>query len=150
MNKHSVKEKENTVELDVDTNIYDLDVVYSASYNFLDRAYIVLDGDPKKTVKVSLRGKDKMSKEDLESLAGNFFNELISCDIRLKVSKKNKAIREYIVGTALMGSSPVLQKKVEEECVGITGTSSDAQEEDPLGITMTWEEKNDKEKGKEK
>ncbi len=147
MGKFNIKEKENVVEVSADTEIYSMDAIYSASYNLLDRAYIILDGDSKKTVKVSLKGKEKLDKNKLEELADTFFNELISSEIRIKISNKNRLVREYIISAALVGASPELRKKLGEETVGAGGvdSSEDSWDDDPLGIAVSWEAKYKKE-----
>ncbi len=153
MEKINTKEKDNLVLLSIDTKIYDLEVIYAASYNFLDKAYIILDGDPEKVVNVFLKGKEKLNNVELEKLGNLFFNELISSDIRMKISKKNKAIREYIVSSALLGASPVLRKKVEEECSDVKGEENSEEEgwdDDPLGIAVSWEAKYKKNEEKKK
>ncbi len=143
MEKINIKKEDNIAEVGIDTSIYSIDAIYSASYNFLDKAYIVLDGDPKKTVKVSLKGKEKLDKDKLEELADSFFNELISSEIRIKISTKNKLIREYIISAALVGASPELRKKLEAESgnTNTTGKEDNEWDEDPLGIAVSWEAK---------
>ena len=37
--------------------IYPIDVVYAAAYVMIDRAFIILDGDPKEEIKVEIRKK---------------------------------------------------------------------------------------------
>ena len=64
-----------SVVLSINPKLYALETVYSAAYVFLDRAYILLDGDPEKEILVKLKPKQK---EDLDKLGGEFFNELIN------------------------------------------------------------------------
>ena len=49
-----------SVKVSVDTKIYPLDVIYSSAYVFLDKAYILLDGNPEEVVVVELRPKEEM------------------------------------------------------------------------------------------
>ncbi len=146
MKKTKIEEKDNSVLIDIDSKLYDLNVVYNAAYNFLDRAYVVLDGDPEDVIKITLKAKEKSNKKTLEELAGNFFNELVGARIRADISNKNKAIREYIISADLIGASPELRKKIEQEHdVDSGGEDDDAWDDDPLGIAMSWEAKYKKE-----
>ena len=54
----------------VNPKIYSLDVVQAAAYVLMDRAYVVIDGDPEKEILVELKPTDK--KEDLEKLGRDF------------------------------------------------------------------------------
>ena len=51
----NLKVKKGFVILTVNPKIYPLETVYSAAYTFLDKAYILLDGDPKKEIIVKLK-----------------------------------------------------------------------------------------------
>ncbi|MFW6025216.1 MAG: His-Xaa-Ser system protein HxsD [Candidatus Woesearchaeota archaeon] len=135
-----INKKEKCVYALVDPNFYPLEAVYDAAYNFLDRAYILFDGDPQKEIKVRLKGKEELNKSELELLAKEFFNELINSGLRRKISKKNKNIREYMVSAALIGASKDLQNKIHKE--SIDSEEDNNWEEDPLGIATTWEEQN--------
>lgn len=140
--KTKINEKNQLVYVLVDPNFYSLDAIYDAAYNFLDRAYILFDGDPKEEIKVRLKGKKKLNKKELEKLADEFFNELINTGLRRKISKNNKNIREYMVSAALIGASQDLQNKIKEESKEISNDNTGAWNDDPMGIATTWEEKN--------
>ncbi len=151
--KIKIKEKENYTLILVDSKLYSLDSVYDAAYNFLDKAYVLLDGDPEKIIEVRLKGKEKLSKKDLRNLANEFFNELINTGIRARISEDNKKIKEYIVSAALIGASKDLQEQIKKEKQGVSLDSLEEEEnwdEDPLGIATPWEEKYKKNKKKEK
>jgi len=118
------------MDIKLNSKIYPLEAILSACYVFIDRAYIFLEGDSKgKTVKVSFKGKVKLSERKLKSLRGEFMNELLHCALRYKISKNNKKIREYIIGRAIYSALPAK-----------SGQTGDYQE-DPLGIAVPWEEK---------
>ena len=157
MEKIKIKEDENLAVVNIDTSMYSIDAIYGAAYNFLDKVYVLLDGDPKKTVQVSLKGKEKMSKKEIEDMAHSFFNELVSLEVRTKISNKNRLIREYIISAALVGASPNIRKKLEEESGAVAKESEDGGlDDDPLGIAVAWEAKynqiegDEQNKGKEK
>lgn len=128
------------LEFKINTKIYPLAAVYRASYLFLDKAYIFLDGEPLKEIKVFFKGKSSVAPkgalEDLEELAGEFYNELLNQLLREKISETNKKVREYIVAKALYSAVPnevdELLKEVED----------DDWQKDPLEIAKTWDEQN--------
>jgi len=140
------KVKDNILEFKINTKIYSLTAIYQTAYLFLDKVYILLDGEPEKEIKVIMKGKNEQKEENgLEKIAGEFYNELLNQLLREKVSQTNAKIREYIVAQALYNAVPnevdELLKEVEEE----------DWQEDPLGIAKTWEEQNRKgEEGKKK
>lgn len=173
--KFNLFKKENKIKFEIDSKLYDLDVIYGAAYSFIDRAYIYLDGNPTKKIEVYLKGKEKLKKEQLKNLAGEFLNELINVQLRYQISEKNKKIREYIASAALMGSSGELQnemkdqrRKIEKEIeakkekkdledIPIPWKNNEQNKEDepewekdPEDIAVPWEEKHGKKKDNEK
>jgi len=69
-----INKDKNSILLNINPQVYDLNVVYTTCYSFLDKAYILIDGDPKFELLVELKPKEK---EDLEKLGRDFNNELI-------------------------------------------------------------------------
>lgn len=144
--KIEIKEDEEAAYALVDSRIYSLEAVYDAAYNFLDKAYILLEGDPEDVIKVRLKSKEDSNEETLEKLANEFFNELINTGLRREISQKNQNIREYMVSAALIGASQELQEKIEEESQDMDDDDNEPTwNDDPLGIAQTWEERNDEE-----
>lgn len=82
----------------INPKIYSMDVIFSAAYVFIDRAYVVIDGDPEKIVTVLLRSKDD---EDLEKLARDFNEELINYSFYKEKANVNMPLRAAIVQKAL-------------------------------------------------
>jgi len=122
------------MEIRLDLKIYPLEAILNTCYMFIERAYIFLDGDTKaRFVKVSIKGKKKLSKKRLVALRGEFMNELLYSVLRYNVSKNNKKIREYIIGRALYSSVSISD-------LGVSKEELDYQK-DPLGIAVPWEEK---------
>jgi len=113
-------------EITVNPKIYPLDVIYAASYVFLDRAYIRLDGDPKKEIKITITPKKG------QSLKKEFENELINYGDYSNRAKATKGIREALMQKALLVNDSV----------------SDDYIDDPEGIAIPWEEKYGKDKPK--
>lgn len=135
--------KDGSIIVKVNPKLYPLDAVYSAAYVFLDRAYVLLDGDPKKEIIVKLKPKRK---ENLEVLSGEFSNELINYADYQKRAEKTRRIREVIMQRALITNDPsVIQINIngdfakamkeleDDEDLGYSG--------DPEGIAMPWEGK---------
>lgn len=69
-----INKEENSILLNINPEIYNLSVVYTTCYSFLDKAYILIDGDPKFELLVELKPKKEY---DLEKLGREFNNELI-------------------------------------------------------------------------
>jgi His-Xaa-Ser system protein HxsD len=146
--KTQIDQNKNQITFWLNTKTYPLEAIYSAAYVFLDRAYIYLDGDPKKEIMVSLKGKTKLTKKGLENLVGEFHNELLNYLLRVEIAKRNQKIREYIVATALVSSLPVesltSSYQLPEEIL------KEDWKKDPLGIAVPWEEKYNKKINKKK
>lgn len=140
MNKISgeIKKDENRIQFILDSKVYSLEAIYSAAYTFIDKCYIYLDGDPKKELTVSLKGKNNLTKEELLNLEGEFRNELLNYLLRVEIASRNQNVREYIVGSALLSSLP---NDVLDEPLTDDDGEEENWEEDPLDITTPWEEK---------
>ncbi len=120
--------------------IYPLEAILNACYMFIDKVYIHLDTDSEgKYVKVEFKSKAKGSKKQLSHLREKFMNELLHSTLRYKINKNNKKIREYIVGKALYSALiPAAIPTFTEEALDYR--------QDPLGISIPWEEKYGKQK----
>lgn len=121
------------VTVSVNPKIYSLDVVYSASYVLMDKAYIVINGDPEEEIVVEIRPKKG---EVSEKLGRDFNNELINYAVYRSQAEVNKGVKEAIVARALMtnaGEIPEVkaEAKIEEQ----------SYIDDPEGIAIPWEEK---------
>jgi len=101
--KSNLSIKKGCVVISLNPKVYPLEAVYSAAYVFLDRAYILLDGDPKKEIFVELKPKNK---EDLEKLGWDFNNELINYADYEARAKKTRKIREVLLQRALITNCP--------------------------------------------
>ena len=158
-----MRKKENKIVVFLNSKLYSLEAVYGAAYVFLDRAYVYLEEAPKSKIKVTLKGKSRLTGKGLEILKDEFLNELLNFSLREQISKSNKKIREYIVARALSAASaavipgrrPIEQgddqrRKLSEGVIPWTGERfkekpSGKKEKiwakDPLGIAVPWEEK---------
>ena len=137
--ENKIKIKNGSAVLSVNPRVYPLEAVYSAAYVFLDKAYMLLDGDPKKEILVELKPK---SKEDLKKLGLEFFNELINYADYQKRAKQTKEIRETILQRALITNDPSMVQD-NEKFDGILKELEDDDDylDDPEGIAVPWEEK---------
>lgn len=134
--KFQIKKTDNQILFFLDSKFYPLEAIYGTANVFLDRAYVFLDGDPKKKIEVYLKGKKKMSQAELEAICGEFHNELLNYLLRVKIAKRNKKVRELIVGTALVSGMSFSDFSSADDIDG------DDYLKDPLGIATPWEDKN--------
>ena len=120
----------------LDRALYPLDVIYGASYVFVDRCYVLLDAPDTEHVQVELRAREALDAGGLRKLAGEFSNELLSQAWRSQVTQSNRAVIEAVTAKAMAGAlgPPDLDDAAAEEF------EADAFD-DPLGIAVPWEEK---------
>lgn len=124
------------VSFDVDESVYPLDAIYGASYLFVDRCFIFLSRPKPQIVTVRLTSRDPATATALDTLGGEFTNELLSQAMRLRLSQATARIREYYTAAALRAaaSAPSVDDLLAElEAEEIT--------DDPLEIMVPWEEK---------
>lgn len=98
-----IDKKAGELSVTVNPKIYPLPLVYQAADVFIDRAYVVLDGDPEKEIKVLIRPKSKGV--SLERIAGDFNNELLNYAAYFVRSQVNKDLRNSIVERAFQTAS---------------------------------------------
>jgi len=139
-----IKKDEDKTIIRINPKIYPLDVVYSATYVFLDKAYILIDGNPKKEILVELKPKDKKN----ISIGEEFNNELLNYANHKMFFEKNKDIRNAIIQRALITNDPsVLESKDKKEILKKAGQNLlDSLEkyeniEDEESISLSWEKK---------
>jgi len=129
-----INKEGNYLLVSVNPKIYGLDIVYYASYVLMDRAYVILNGNPEKEIFVELRPKDN---SDLEALGREFNNELLNYAVYMKQSAKNQRLREAILQRVLMTNLTPLEG---EEPKGMM--------EDAERIAKPWREKRGKRRKK--
>ena len=124
------------VSFDVDETIYPLEAIYGGCYLFVDRCYVFLTRSAPRLVNVRLTSRGPVTPAELDALAGEFTNELLSQVTRLRLSQATSRIREYYTAAALRAaaSAPSVDDLLAE---------LDAEElgDDPLEIAVPWEEK---------
>jgi His-Xaa-Ser system protein HxsD len=128
-----------SVSFGIDESLYPLDAVYGASYLFLDRCYVFLSRPRERVVDVRLRPRTAGDQAQLEALAGEFANELLNQVIRLRVGESTAKIREYYMARAFYvdpnrANIDAILAELDREEAG----------EDPLDISVPWDEKRKK------
>jgi len=99
------------IEVELSPKVYSVDTVFSASYVLMDRAYIIIDGDPKRKLMVRLRPKKKYS---LKDLAHEFNDELLNYSVYDAQCRRNSRLREELLKRALFTNlSPSKKARVE-------------------------------------
>jgi len=139
-----IVKKKNELVISLNPKIYPLEAIYGVCYVFINRAYLFLDGNPKKEIRVLIKGKEELNSKELEKLAGEFKNELLNYTLRLSIAKNTKKIRETIVERALFSVLP--HEKELEKINKPEQIDKEIIEDDPLGIAVPWEEKYGKKK----
>lgn len=107
--------------ISLNPQIYPLDVIYTTSYVFTDRAYVLIDGEPNEEIIVELKPK---TKEDLEILAREFNNELLNYVSYKEHKNKNEEVRKTILQRVLLTND----------------INYDEDISDPEGVATPWEE----------
>lgn len=90
------------VLVSINPKIYSLEVIFSSAYVLMDKAFIVIDGDPETEVVVSIRPKNS---EKLESLASEFNDELLNYAVNTEQSRKTEQLRSNLIKEAFAGHS---------------------------------------------
>jgi len=124
------------ISFEVDESVYPLEAIYGASYVFLDRCFVYLSRPRADVVTVRLTARGSATPAELDGLAGEFANELLSQSLRLRLSQSTSRIREYYTAAALRAatSAPSVDDLLAE-------LESEELLEDPLEIMVPWEEK---------
>lgn len=138
------KHKKKQVTLDLSLRVYPLDAVLGACYRFIDDFYIYLDHPAPRRITVCLLPKNDLDEPTLQSLAGSFSNELLHELLRVRIGKKTGAVREMIVGRALLSAEPLEphEGNLSPSEIEEAAPSSEMDYlDDPLGIAVPWEEK---------
>jgi His-Xaa-Ser system protein HxsD len=127
---------DNQVSFDLSETVYPIEAIYGAAYLFLDRCFVYLTRPSAENVGVRLTAQEPGSAEDLDALAGEFANELLSQTYRLKLAQSTARIRDYYTAAALRAatSAPSVDELLAE-------LESEELLEDPLEIMVPWEEK---------
>jgi His-Xaa-Ser system protein HxsD len=120
----------------LDAKIYPVEVILSATYAFSDRFFFLLEDAGRGKIRVKAGWKARPTgRLTVKILGPDFFKVLSHYSVRAQISKNNKKIREYIVGSALCAALPFPSQGSDE------GKGAVEVQEDPLGIAIPWEKK---------
>ncbi len=123
------------VSFDVDESVYSLEAIYGGAYLFVDRCFVFLSRPRPQVVNVRLTSREPATSAELDALAGEFANEMLSQATRLRLSQATARIREYYTAAALRAaaSAPSVDDLLAE-------LDAEELEDDPLEISVPWEE----------
>lgn len=112
---------------EIDLSVYTLEAVLRACYRFTDRSYVFLSrADRGSDNLVVLLRKKKASDE--APLAGEFYNELVDQQLRIRIAEETGPIRELIVAQAFAEGNLLDPRREDgdyhEDPLGIAATSS--------------------------
>ncbi len=133
MKEPIVNAKKNYVEIVVDEKVFPRPVSIAAAYRFIDRCYIKLERTGRGKLSIGLKGKKRLAKSGLVSLAEDLENELLQQLMRSMISEQTAGLREVIVGRALLSAETQEAESSRDEDLDYL--------DDPLGIAIPWEEK---------
>ncbi|MBD3155369.1 MAG: hypothetical protein GF368_01810 [Candidatus Aenigmarchaeota archaeon] len=111
--------RSNKVLISINPKFYDLDVVYSSLYNFLEKCYCKVEGDPNDEILVELKPKKKI--RNLERMGREFNNELINYAAVKIRGLKTEGMRIEIVKRALTSHQPIKKEGTNAEGKNIEG-----------------------------
>jgi len=103
-----INAKEGYVLVSVNPQFYTAEVAMSAAYLFLDRCYVLVDGDPGQEIFVELRPKKKV---DLEDIGRDFNNELVNYANLAMSTIRNQDVRDEILKRVLKSNGSKSKKK---------------------------------------
>ena len=97
-----VSASNDSIELVVDLNVYNLDAVKRAGYKFSDRCGVLLTQIEDGKLHVQLNSIKKISKDNLLMM---FCNELLDQDLRISIAKETEPVRNLILAYAFSKTS---------------------------------------------
>lgn len=86
-----------TVTVEVD--LYPLTSIMKSSYWFTDKFFLFLEwaDQEHQRLNVIFRGKEEISDDDLNALAGDFLNSVLDQTIRAQVEEETKVVKSIII-----------------------------------------------------
>ncbi len=94
----------------VNPRIFPLEVVFCAAYAMVDRAYLIVNGDPEKELEITVKGREG---EKVEKVTDDFFNQLLNYSVYILQAARNQPVREAIITRALETNIGVLSRNDE-------------------------------------
>jgi His-Xaa-Ser system protein HxsD len=124
------------VSFTVQESLFPIDAIYGAAYLFVDRCWVYLSRPADAQVGVHLKPKPE-GETDLDTLAGEFANELLNQSLRARIGESTATIREYYMARAFF-TTPV-QSSIDALLAEL---DAEELEDDDLEISVPWEEGN--------
>jgi His-Xaa-Ser system protein HxsD len=108
----------------VDASVYRLSAVKKAAYRLGDRCFVHIEAPTEGRFQVRLTAKSESTQ--LDTLEGEFRNELLDQDLRESIAEETERVRNLIMAQAFSGASS-------------TDTVADTADyrDDPLGIGLS-------------
>lgn len=91
--------------LELDPMVYRLAAIKKAAYKFGDRCYIQITADEASKVQVEFKVKQKNT--DVETIVGEFSNEVLDQELREVVAEETKVLRDLLLAQAFSATSLV-------------------------------------------
>jgi His-Xaa-Ser system protein HxsD len=158
------KLKKNTVSFVVDCSVYPKEAINNTAFVFTDKMYVFLGKQTAAKMSVVLKAKEDISAKASARMVGEFHNELLNQTIRLQMVLHNKQLREFIIGSAMLGAlgekvalpdgGAGAQKANEDKFDALLEKElkmieeESGSETDPLEISAPWKSKDPKNKKK--
>jgi His-Xaa-Ser system protein HxsD len=139
--QEKIRYSENSAVFRVNPKIYPVDVVYSAAYIMIDRAFILLDGDPEKEIEIMIQCKKPG--QEIKTLVQEFNEELLNYSVYKVQSEKNKDLREILLKRVLITNEVINCMKELEKEMFLKNM------EDPENIFKPWDAKEDEQPDKD-
>lgn len=129
------------VKFYINPKIYGMNVVSQAAYVFMDRAAVILSGNPDSKIVAEIRPIERNA--DLAKLIKEFNDELLNYSSFFFFSKKSLEFRNALLSSILSGSvsQAPLQNQPNESQVSVRNPQSDIDDIDK--IFEEWEKDSD-------
>lgn len=154
--------KSNSVSFELSVSAESLEAILGAAYLLTDRAFVSLEGDREKRLRVTLSPKSGGDAKALKALGETFRLELQTQKVRWDIAKLNQPIREFVTEQAVLlangrlpapaPEAPAADQLSDEQRKEIERLIAEVEDEiktlnekkapkDPKNIAATWEEK---------
>ncbi|MBR9679764.1 MAG: hypothetical protein GOU99_01795 [Candidatus Altiarchaeota archaeon] len=119
--------KNGLVVVKINVKVFPIDLIYSAAYSIMDRAYVILDGSPEDTIYAIL--KPRTFKGELAELGRIFYDDLVASAFQTVQLVRNRDLRNALLQSLVPAGTPVQEEQFKEELV------------DEKDIAALWEDK---------
>ena len=119
----------------LDESIYKKDAVYGTAYLFIDKCFVYLSRPEESKIGVELVSREEATEAELETIAGEFVNELLNQVVRAQVGEATARIREYYMARAFFSTDT--QTTIDDLLAEL---DDEELEEAPLEIAVPWED----------